>query len=184
MSSVPEFNALPQAPVSSEAQAKWFAIHTQCRHEQSVARQLSQKQIAAFVPVMRETHNWSDRRKTVEVPLFPCYVFVQASGWRELHLDVIRTRGVFQWVGTRGVPEEIPEAQIEAVRSMISNRLNVTPYPFLSIGQRVRVRGGSLDGVEGFLVRKNEKDARLVISIEMLQQSVSVALDGYQVEAA
>ncbi len=130
---------------------------------------------------MSEVHRWSDRRKIVEVPLFSCYVFVNSPGWRQVHPLVVRTPGFLQWVGANGEPTAIPDAQIEAVRSPLANGFPACSYPFLKLGQRVRVRGGCLDGIEGILV-KNNGDSRLVVSIDLIQQSISVALQGYDVE--
>jgi transcription antitermination factor NusG len=158
----------------------WYAIHTRARHEKKVAEHLAEKRISAFLPTALQTHVWSDRKKVVEVPLFSCYVFVQAETWRQVHMPVLTTPGVLRWVGVHGEPAPIPEAQISAVRSVVSSGVSATPHPFLQLGQRVRVCTGSLNGVEGVLVKKNG-DNRLVVSIDLIQQSMSVTLDGYEV---
>ena len=103
--------------------------------------------------------------------------------WRHVHGQVLRTPGLLRWVGTNGEPIAIPDSQIDAVRCTLANYLSVSSYPFLQLGQRVRVRGGCLDGVEGILVEK-DKYSRLVLSIDLIQQSLSVALEGYDFEPA
>jgi transcription antitermination factor NusG len=162
---------------------KWYAVHTRAKHERKVAVQLVEKGISAFVPTIRETHLWSDRRQLVEVPLFLCYVFVNVMSWQRVHGQVLRTPGLLRWVGVNGEPTAIPDSQIDAVRCTLANDLSVSSYPFLKLGQRVRVRGGCLDGVEGILVGK-DKNSRLILSIDLIQQSLSVALQGYDFEPA
>jgi transcription antitermination factor NusG len=161
----------------------WFALHTHSRHEKKVAKQLTEKHIEAFVPTFRQVHTWTDRRKSVDVPLFSCYVFLQVTAWRDVYDFVARTPGVFRWLGSQGEPTAIPNAQIDAIRRSLAMNLDVAPYPFLKVGDRVRIRTGCMEGVEGILVRKG-RDSRFVISIDPLQQSISMSIEGYQIEAA
>lgn len=164
--------------------AEWFAIQTRPRHEKRIFNELTgRKHITAFVPTVRAVHRWSDRRKVVEVPLFSCYVFVQVHEWRHAYYQVLRTSGVLRWVGRHGEPTTIPDSQIEAVRSTLASGLAASPYPFLKLGQRVRIRGGCLDGVEGFLTGIKD-DSRLVISVDIIQQSMAVEIRGYEIVPA
>lgn len=165
----------------ASSKAEWFAVHTYAKHEKNVTAQLRQKQITVFTPTLTQSRVWSDRKKIIDVPLFPCYVFVQATTWRDIHLNVVTIPGVLGWVGVRKQPMAIPEAQIEPFRLITSKNLPASPYPFLNIGQRVRVRGGCLDGVEGIFVARGN-DARLIVSVDLIQQSAAVSLDGYQVD--
>jgi transcription antitermination factor NusG len=160
---------------------QWYAVHTRAKHERKVATQLSNKGITAFVPTVKERHRWSDRQKIVEVPLFVCYVFVNVLAWQQVHHELLRTSGFLRWVGVNGEPAAIPDAQIEAVRSTLTSGLSFSPYPFLKLGQKVRVRGGSLEGVEGILVRRTG-DARLILSLDLIQQSLALTIEGYDVE--
>lgn len=139
--------------------------------------------LETFVPTMHELHDWSDRRKAVEVPLFACYLFVHVPEWRPTYHPVLRTPGVLGWVGHQGEPTAIPIPQIESIRRMMTSKIAASPYPFLKIGQRVRIRGGCLDGVEGLLAGA-KGDRRLVISIDLIQQSMSVVVEGYEVVPA
>lgn len=161
--------------------AFWFAIQTYPRHEKSVSAQLTTKGVDNYLPVVTRMHQWSDRRKQVEVPLFPCYAFVRIKPSVERRVQVLQVGGVLGFVGSgrQGLP--IPDNQIEYIRTLLQNKISLDPYPFLKIGQRVRIRGGSLDGIEGILVRRNGT-RRLVISVYTLERSLSVCVEGLEVE--
>jgi len=162
-------------------QANWYAIRTRSRHEKKVADEIHDKGIDSFLPLVTRIHNWSDRRKKVELPLFPGYVFVHTYSTPENRLSVLRTPGVAGFVGSQGYGTPIPEKQIEDIRLILDNDVAFEPYPFLQINQRVRIRGGSLDGVEGTLIAKNA-DRSLVVSIELIQRSILVRVTGYELE--
>src|ERR1700680_2225990 len=120
------------------------------RHEKRIAVHLQGKRVCTFLPMLQQIHRWSDRRSKVEVPMFSCYVFVRMDETVEVRLKVLRTPGVLGFVGSerRGTP--IPEDQIESLRTAINEKIPCLPYPFIiSAGNRVRIRGGSLDGLEG-----------------------------------
>jgi transcription antitermination factor NusG len=159
----------------------WYAVHTRARHERIVAQRLTEQGVTTFLPLVTEVHRWSDRRKSVELPLFGCYVFVRLAATGEERLRVLRIDGVFKFVGARGLGTPIAEAQIDAVRTLIGQQISWSAHPFLQIGQRVRVRGGALDGVEGILVSRND-DNTLVVSIDAIQRSLAVRIQGYDVE--
>jgi transcription antitermination factor NusG len=167
--------------VEAPATWNWFAIRTRSRHEKVVQRQLSGQGIDVFYPVVKQVHQWSDRRKLVECPLFAGYAFVRIESSPEERVRVLRTQGVVELVGAQGQGIAIPEEQIDAVRAVVAGNLPFTQHVFLKVGQRVRVRGGSLDGVEGVLVANNGS-RHLVISVDPIQRSLSVSIDGYQVE--
>jgi transcription antitermination factor NusG len=169
----------PQA--ESQATLHWYAIRTRSRHEKVVERQLEGQAIEVFYPVSSQLHQWSDRRKLVESPLFPGYVFVHIASSPEERVRVLRTHGVVEIVGYQGQGISIPCEQIDAVRSVVDSNIAFTKHAFLKVGQRVRVRGGSLDGVEGILVAQNGT-RNLVISVEPIQRSLSIRIEGYQVE--
>lgn len=173
--------AFPFGAVQSSPAPNWFAIRTRSRHEKVVERQLARQGIEVFYPVVRQLHTWSDRRKLVECPLFAGYAFVRIVPSPEDRVRVLQTHGVVELVGgqNQGIP--IPEEQIEAVRVVVKGNVPFIEHVFLKVGQRVRVRGGSLDGVEGVLVANNG-NRNLVISVEPIQRSLSISIDGYQVE--
>lgn len=160
----------------------WYAVQTRSRHEKVVACRLEEQGISTFLPTVCEEHRWSDRKKIVELPLFSCYVFVKVSPTNEQRLRVCRTDGVFQIIGTRGEGTPIPPEQIEAVQALLANKLPFKAYPFLKIGQRVRIKSGALAGVEGVLVARSG-ERMLVISVDVIQRSMAVRIEGYDVEA-
>lgn len=170
-------------PLPQVETATWYGLHTRPRHEKIVAQRLEERGVTAFLPLVSETHRWSDRKKTVQLPLFSCYVFAKFTPNRLDRLRVLRVEGVFGFVGARGEGTPIPEEQIDAVRSLVETQLPWSSHPFLKIGQRVRIRSGVLDGMEGILVSRNG-DRSLVISVDAIQRSLAVRVEGYEVEPA
>ena len=163
-------------------QPNWYAVQTRARHEKMVAARLREQGVTTFLPLVTQIHRWSDRRKKVELPLFSCYLFVRLTPTNENRVRVRQLAGVCGIVGVRGEGIPIPEEQIQAVRTVISDTLPWSLHPFLKIGQRVRVRGGSLEGVEGVLMSRNG-DRTLIISVDAIQRSLAVRIEGYDVEA-
>lgn len=161
----------------------WFAVQTWPRYEKKVARELTIKGIEVFLPLIPSRRQWSDRQQVVDLPLFSSYLFVRASGAIESRIPILRTSGVINLVGTRNTGTPVPESEIESVRLLLSRGVSFHNYPYLNVGQRVRIRGSSLDGVEGILVSKND-DFSLIVSINIIQRSVSVRVAGYRIEAA
>jgi transcription elongation factor/antiterminator RfaH len=162
--------------------ANWYAVQTRSRHEKVVAHRLEEQGIPTFLPTIREERRWSDRRKIVEFPLFSCYVFVNFAPNAQERLRVCQTDGVFHIVGVRGEGTPIPEQQIDAVRTLLSQQLPCQVYPFLKIGQRVRIKSGALAGIEGVLTGRSG-ERMLVISLDAIQRSMAVRIEGYDVEA-
>ena len=172
----------PQWSAAPLDRPQWYAVHTRSQHEKAVVNQLERRGIETFLPLIRETHRWSDRQKIVHLPLFSCYAFVRIRPLPELWYKVVQTNGVLRIVGVRGTGTPIPESQIESLRTVLSGDVPHVLCPFLQLGQRVRVRGGALGGIEGLLVARNG-DRTLVISVEPIQRSIAVRIDQYQVEA-
>jgi transcription antitermination factor NusG len=160
---------------------EWFAVQTRARHEKVIAQRLRDKGVTTFLPLVREVHGWSDRRKAVELPLFGCYVFARILPRNEDRLRVLVVDGVLRFVGPGGLGIPIPAEQIEAVRKLVEEQLPFCSSPFLKIGQRVRIRSGALDGVEGILVARSG-ERTLVVSIDAIQRSLAVRIEGYNVE--
>jgi transcription antitermination factor NusG len=161
----------------------WYGVQTRPRHEKIVAQRLTERGVTSFLPLVTEIHRWSDRKKAVQVPMFGCYVFAKFMPSRLDRLRVLCLDGVFGLVGAKGEGTPIPDEQIEAVRSVVEKRLPWSSHPFLKIGQRVRIRSGVLDGLEGILVSRNG-DRSLVVSVDAIQRSLAVRLEGYEVEPA
>lgn len=159
----------------------WYAIQTRPRNEKKITTRLQGKGIETFLPLMNEVHRWSDRRQMVSQPLFPGYIFVHIIQRPEPRLSILNTMGVYGFVGVRGAGIPIPDKQIVDIQTIVTSAEAFTPYPFLRVGQRVRVRGGCLDGVEGSLVSINT-DHSLVVSVELLKRSMAVRITGYDFE--
>ncbi len=172
--------SLPIPEVIPEAQ-NWYALLTRARHEKIVAHRLRERGVTVFLPLLSEVRRWSDRRKIVEFPLFSCYVFAKLAPTNEDRAGVLRIDGVYSLVGTRKEGTPIPDEQIAAVQKLIEERLPWHSHPFLKIGQRVRIRSGALDGVEGILVSRSG-ESTLVVSIDAIQRSLAVRIEGYDVE--
>jgi transcription antitermination factor NusG len=173
----------PGAQIAQPAQVSWFALHTYPRHEKRVAAELQHTGVEHYLPLISRRHQWSDRQKQVELPLFPCYAFARIDPSAEARVKVLRINGVLGLVGGSGHGTPIPDNQIETVRTLLVNKIPLDPYAFLKVGQRVRVRGGSLDGLEGILIRRNG-NRRLVISVEHLERSLAINIEGLEVEPA
>lgn len=171
----------PLHPAERPEAMKWYAIRTRSRHEKVVERQLQGQGIDVFSPFISQIRQWSDRRKVVETPLFAGYSFVRIAPSPEDRIRVLKAQGVVEIVGGQGQGIPIPTEQIEAVRAVVAGNLPIAQHVFLKVGQRVRVRGGSLDGVEGILVAQNGS-RNLVISVEPIQRSLSIRIEGYEVE--
>src|SRR6267378_1183555 len=163
--------------------ANWYAVQTRARNEKVISERLQEQGLTTFLPLVTEIRRWSDRKKKVELPLFSCYVFVKlVPSNNDERMRVYRTNGVFRIVSMRGEAIPIPEEQIDALRTVVTQQVPWSPHPFLKIGQRVRIRGGSLEGVEGVLLSRNG-DRTLIISVDAIQRSLAVSVEGYDVEA-
>jgi transcription antitermination factor NusG len=159
----------------------WFAVVTKSRHEKLVSQQLRSKGIEEFLPMYPVRKRWSDRYMTVELPLFTGYVFCRFQP--EQTLPILSTTGVASIVSFGGRPAPIPETEIDSVKAVLQSGLPASPWPYLRAGERVRIRSGAMDGVEGVLLR--DKDSlRVVVSVELLQRSVAVEIDRDVLEPA
>jgi transcription antitermination factor NusG len=159
---------------------RWYALHTRSRHERVAAQQLREFGLETYVPTVREVHRWSDRQKKVEVPLFSCYVFLRCGMTQQDRNHVYRVASVLGFVGCSSAATAIPDEEIERVRTALSQTATWRSHPFLKAGQRVRVKGGALDGIEGIFISENG-DHSLVISVNAIQRSMAVRIDGYDV---
>ena len=165
---------------STYLEERWYAAQTCANHEKRVQEQLRQRAVDAYLPVYASIRRWKDRRVTLELPLFPGYVFVRLA-LRD-RLPVLQTPSVVRLVGFGGQPVALPDQEIEALRQGLAKELRVEPHPYLKIGQRVRVRTGPLQGLEGLLVRK-KNISRFVISLDLIMRSVAVEIDIAELES-
>ncbi len=157
----------------------WYALHTRHQHEKTVARLLMGKGFESFLPLYATVHRWKNGVKQLALPLFPCYVFVR--GPVDRWLPVLTTPGIHSVVGFGGMPAVIPRSEIEAVRRVVESTAKAEPHPFIKCGDRVRIKSGSLEGLEGVLLRKKSQ-WKLLLSVEMLERSVAVEIDASMAE--
>lgn len=163
-------------------QTRWYAVRTRSRHEKLVTRQLENQGVQAFLPLVTKINQWSDRRKQVEEPLFSGYAFVRLNHSSATErVRVLQTQGVVNFVGVQGTGIAIPDQEIENINTLLASKAQYQERPYLHIGQRVRVCGGALDGLEGILTAENS-DQSVVISVGLIQRSLSVRVAGYNVE--
>jgi transcription antitermination factor NusG len=174
---------LPPAPGEGTfSTSPWYVVQTRYRFESKVASQLQGKGVEVFLPLLNETHRWSDRQKVISLPLFSGYVFVRLQPSASWRTSVLRTEGVMGFVQVRGDASPIPARQIDGLRCLLAQNLPCAVHAFLRVGQRVRIRGGCLDGLEGILAQSTQKT--LVISMDCIQRSVAVTIEGYELEPA
>jgi transcriptional antiterminator NusG len=162
----------------------WFCVHTRSRHEEKVSQRLTDKSIQAFLPKMEAWSRRKDRRKKIQKALFAGYLFVYENLTPERGLEILKTPGVVKILGNEEGPQPIPEIQIESIKTILDGRVAVSPFPYLKEGQRVRVVDGPLQGCEGFLLKKDLPKEKLIISIDLLQRSVSIEIGGASIEGA
>jgi transcription antitermination factor NusG len=153
--------------------SRWFAVWTRSRQEKMAASMLETLGVPHFLPLKSEVHRWTDRKQTVQVPLFTGYLFVRMNPTKDSRLQILKTPGIAGLVGNHTGPLPIPDQQIEDIHMVLTQRVECTVLPLLEAGDHVRVVRGPLAGVGGILVRTHSGD-RVVISIEMIQKSLSV----------
>ena len=172
--------AAPMRRGPSNGSYPWFALRVRSRYENTVATFLGGKGYEWFLPLYKSRRAWSDRIKEIQLPLFPGYVFCRFDLQRRL--PILTTPGVVSVVGIGRCPVPIDDAEIAAIQTSVRSGLSSRPWPFLEIGQRVRVEYGPLCGLEGILLDfKGQR--RLVLSVTLLQRSVAVEVDGAWVMA-
>jgi transcription antitermination factor NusG len=172
--------SLPMRPDSLAERFPWYSIRTLSNHERVAAILLRGKGYEPYLPLYRLLRRRARVLVESEFPLFPGYLFCRFDVMKRL--PILMTTGVISVVGFGKEPVAIPDDEIEAVKAVLHSGLPAEPCPYLREGQRVRVRHGSLDGVEGILVKKKNQ-FRMVISVTMLQRSISVEIDGDRLAA-
>jgi transcription antitermination factor NusG len=160
-------------------EGQWFAIWTRSRHEQVVREQLEQKNVQAFLPTITRWSRWKDRKKKIDWPLFPGYCFARFDPAHSL--PILKCTGVVSIVSVEGKPAAIPEVELDSIRLLVGSELQYDPCPLVREGIMVEVVHGPLRGVVGRLIRKDLSRARLVLSVDLIGQAVSVEVDAADV---
>lgn len=171
-------NQLPFEVETSGTLPNWYVISTMPRHEKQVGIQLCGRGIEHYLPVYEEVHRWKDRKMTVSLPLFPGYLFVRIPMLERLRVQVIP--GVLRFVSFGGLPVAIDDSEMLRLQRGLAE-LKAEPHPFLKLGQKVRLKAGPLSGFEGVLERYKDK-FKIVLSMDLIQQSVAVEVDMCDVE--
>ena len=161
-------------PGIKDGEPFWFALHVKPRHEKKTAWALEVKGFEHLLPLYSARRRWSDRYKTVELPLFPGYVFSRFGPY--CRVSILTIPGVLQIVGVGGVPLPVEDAEIAALQSIVKSGLPSHPWPFLQAGQAVRIDAGPLCGLTGVLLDFNGA-RRLIVSVTLLQRSVAVEIE-------
>jgi transcription termination/antitermination protein NusG len=157
----------------------WYAAYTCAKHEKRVAGELGAREVQHFLPLYISVRRWKDRRVTLDLPLFPGYVFVRLA-LRD-RLRVLQIPSVVRLVGFGGSPTALPDTEMEIMRLGLLKGLRAEPHPFLTVGRRLRITGGPFAGLEGILKWK-KGSLRVVVSLELIQRAVAVDVDVTDVE--
>lgn len=167
--------------VEAYVRPRWYAAYTRANHEKRVADQLAERGVENFLPQYESVRKWKDRKVRLQMPLFPGYVFVHLA--LQNRLRVLQVPGVACLVGFAGRPVAVPEEEFARIRGFLNKGLRAAPHRYLTVGRRVRVTNGPLQGLEGVLLRRKNK-TRFVLSFELIMRSVAVEIDEADVEAA
>jgi transcription antitermination factor NusG len=165
--------------VAVETDPLWYAAYTSANHEKRVAEQLGVRSVEHFVPLYESVRQWKDRRMKLQLPLFPGYVFVRLA-LRD-RLRVLQVPGVARLVGFNGLPCALPDSEIEALKAGLATGTRAEPHPYLTVGRRVRVKTGPLEGLQGFVVRKKNR-LRLIISLDLIRRAAAVEVEAADLE--
>ena len=173
-------NALPLVlPNVAGEDARWYAVYTNSRHEKCVAKHFDQRHIESFLPLYQKLHHWTKHNNVrLDLPLFPNYVFVHIAPPQRT--SVLAVQGVLGMVGRGHIASALPDAEIESLRTGLQLR-RFEPHPYLVAGERVRIKAGAMEGMEGILLRK-KNGLRVVLTLDLIERSVAVEVDAQDVE--
>jgi transcriptional antiterminator NusG len=160
---------------------RWYAVQTRSNFERKIADDLRGRGVEAYLPALTEVRQWKDRSRAIETPLFRGYLFVHLSDSLDSRWQVLRASGVVRILGRGAESEPVPDPEIEGIRRLLGTRAPFSRHPYLREGMRVRVYRGALRGVEGILLR-SRSESRLVISVDLLSQSVATEIDADSAE--
>jgi transcription termination/antitermination protein NusG len=156
----------------------WYAGYTASRHEKRVAEHFAQRGVEHFLPLYETIHRWNNGRHRVQLPLFPGYIFVRIA-LRD-RLRVIEVPGFVRLVGFNSLPHPLPEADINRMKDALNKGVLAEPYPYLTVGTRVEIRNGPMQGMTGILLRRQNK-CRVVISVDLIMRSMAVEVEAADV---
>lgn len=170
--------------VDTALSTQWFALHVKARHEAVTSGDLTRKGIECYLPLVQRLRHWSDRKKMVDFPLFPGYVFVSVAPLAEDFLRVLKSRGAVRLLSLHsGRPTAVPGEEIESLKLMIGSGRDLDVYPHLKVGRGVRVKRGPLAGAQGVIQNKDDQ-YQFLVNIGLLGRSVGVRIYADDLEAA
>jgi transcription antitermination factor NusG len=173
-------NAFEFASCSPVVGTHWYAVQTRYRFERKVTAQIQRQGFETFLPIVKQIHRWSDRDKAVDTILFPGYMFARLHSRPASIQQILKTAGVIGIVAFSGAAAPVPPKQIEDLRKLLTQNIPCALHAFLKAGQKVRIRGGCLDGLEGILEEAGQKN--LVISVDSIQRAIAITIEGYELE--
>jgi len=162
----------------------WYAVHTRSRHEDRACLGLQQKSLHAFLPKLEVWSKRKDRRKKIMIPMFPGYLFVEIGTLEnQIKVDVLKTFGVVRILGKSmgSEPIPVPDGKIDAIRRIVDSRVEVQQFQYPKVGEPARIIDGPFKGIEGQVLRTDYEKEFFVIEIELLQRSVAIKLEGFQI---
>jgi transcription antitermination factor NusG len=162
----------------------WYAVHTKSRHEDRSYTLLIQKSIHAFLPKIEVWSKRKDRRKKIMIPMFPGYLFAELQNLdNQARLDVLKTFGVVRILGKSksSEPIPVPDEKIDAIQRLITSRVEIQQFQYPKVGEPARIIDGPFKGIEGSVMSTDYENELFVISIELLQRSVAIKLEGFQI---
>jgi transcription antitermination factor NusG len=163
----------------------WYAVHTKSRHEEKSYIGLVQKSFSVFLPKIEVWSKRKDRKKKIQVPMFPGYLFVEMlSLENSIKVDVLKTFGVVKILGkpTGSEPIAVPDDTIDALKRLVQSKVEIQHIQYPRVGEAARITDGPFKGIEGTVLSTDFEKELLVISIELLQRSVAIKVEGFQVE--
>ena len=163
---------------------QWYALYVKSRHEFATEHELQKQGVVTYLPAIEKVRQWKDRKKYVNFPLFPGYIFVRIVANPEEYLKVLKIRGAVMLLSHRpGYPAPIPSGEIESLRKLVESGEKIDIYPQLKEGERIRIKRGPLKDAEGYLTKK-ESQYVFIVNIELLGRSIAVQLYGEDLEVA
>lgn len=164
-------------PKLSGSELAWFALYVQVNHEKEVQKRVEQKTVECYLPLLECWSKRLDRRKRIQKPLFPGYIFVHTILDNYTNVQILKTPGAISILKSSEGPLPIPPYQIDSLKKVLGSTATVSLYPYLKEGDRIEVVRGPLVGCVGVLIRQNQNRGTLVISVDIIQRSVSVELN-------
>ncbi|HML96322.1 MAG TPA: UpxY family transcription antiterminator [Thermodesulfobacteriota bacterium] len=164
---------------AASEERNWYAVHTRSRHEKRAAWDLDERNVEAFLPLRETLCKWKDRKKRIQMPLFPGYLFVRIDPRDSL--DVLGAKGVVRILGSSGVPVPVPEEEIDAARKLVRSGIPCAPFPYDFEGREAVITGGPLEGLRG-RIESQRGGFRLILSVHLIRSAVSVEVGAGDVE--